>query len=251
MALNNEARYAIMSPDRNGKQFDLEEFIHNATWRELLVELVERNELDPWDVDISKIVDEYITEVRKIKSLTLTLPANMILAASILLRMKSDAFYFETDSGEEELASGMDVTTRPREDPGEMPELVYKARLRPGRRVTLEELMDALDEMMAAKIKREEISHFSDTPLQIVVDRDDIDEKIEHAYGLINSNLDSYGLTTFSALATNFANMDGILINLFIPLLFLAQNERIMLAQEEFFGDIIIKIREKREIDAG
>ena len=72
------------------QQLNLQEFVKNATWRELLVELVDSNKLDPWNIDIVNIVDELHAVVRKMRVMDLHIPANIVLAASILLRMKSE-----------------------------------------------------------------------------------------------------------------------------------------------------------------
>jgi chromatin segregation and condensation protein Rec8/ScpA/Scc1 (kleisin family) len=54
-----------------GKQLNLQEFVKNATWRELLIELVDTSQLDPWDIDIIKVVDSYIAAIRKMQVMDL------------------------------------------------------------------------------------------------------------------------------------------------------------------------------------
>ena len=76
------------------QQLNLQEFVKNATWRELLVELVDSNQLDPWNIDIVKVVDSYIAVVRKMQVMDLHIPANIVLAASILLRMKRETITY-------------------------------------------------------------------------------------------------------------------------------------------------------------
>src|SRR5208283_699572 len=127
------------------RELDLQEFVQNATWRELLVELVSSNRLDPWDIDIEKVVDGYLGAIRKMKVLDLRVPANMVLAASILLRMKSDSlpiFAIQEEAPmEEQLLAG------PRVRP-EVEQLVPRGRMQPSRKVTLSELLSALDQAM-------------------------------------------------------------------------------------------------------
>lgn len=81
--MTSSVEVATYSSDLN-----LQEFVRNATWRELLVDLIDENKLDPWDIDIIKVVDSYVSAVRKMQIMDLHIPANIILAASILLRMK-------------------------------------------------------------------------------------------------------------------------------------------------------------------
>src|SRR5271167_4188985 len=82
---------------------DVIDLVYNeATWRDLLVDLVEKNKLDPWNIDIIEIVDKYIDTVKKLKVLDLRVPANIILAAAILLRLQSNYISLQDydDTGE-------------------------------------------------------------------------------------------------------------------------------------------------------
>jgi segregation and condensation protein A len=227
----------VMATSRS--RFDLEELVKNATWRELLIELVESNKLDPWDIDLSVVIDEYIQAIKQMKILDLRIPANMILAASILLRMKSEmvsVFKIEEQAEAIEENGGI-VRVVP-----EVAPLVYRFRAQPKRKITLEDLMDALAEAMKVKGLREVVWNEEHEPLQILIHEADIDERIESAYALVKANLDPYNATTFSALALKFNSVESILMDLFIPLLFLAHKDRITLMQEKFFDEIIIRL---------
>ena len=61
-----------------------------VTWKTLIVELVKNEQMDPWDIDISALAQKYITMVRKLQQADLRISGKVLLAASILLRMKSD-----------------------------------------------------------------------------------------------------------------------------------------------------------------
>ncbi len=229
----------ITIPASSSGQLRLEEFVKNVTWRELLYELVETNKLDPWDIDIVKVVDGYVSLVRQMKVMDLRLPANIILAAAILLRLKSDTLkIFELPK--EEVPDEL-VAAGPRILP-EVPPLSPRLRLQPNRKVTLTELMQALDDAMRLKEKKEMYAETIPEPMQFVIDKVDIDTKIENIYSLVKANADKTGLTTFANLANTFSNSESILLELFIPLLFLAHKERVALAQEKFFDEIFVKI---------
>ncbi len=227
--------------------FNLEEFIKNATWKELLIHLVETNKLDPWNINISEIVEKYTETIKNIKMLNLIIPANMVLAASVLLRIKSDTISIADTSVEEvsnpdENESDNIYVERPNLDP-----LVFRVRSAPSRRITLEELMQALDQSIKKEIKREEILKESNITLDFKVDRSDIDKKIDYAYQLIKENSDGYGIALFSNLSRNLGDNSKILLDLFVPLLFLAKYHKVLISQEEFFGDIMIKLNENKK----
>ena len=221
-----------------GPGLDLQEFVKNATWRELLTELVEKNQLDPWDIDIVKVVDSYIGIVKSMRFMDLKIPANIMLAASILLRMKSDTInVMQVEEQQEMPEPAFEGRIIP-----EVPELVPRLRMQPKRRITLEELMDALSDAIKVTEKREIATKRNLEPINLQVDKDDIDDKMDSAYDLVRSSADSEGVTTFSAISKGFQSMESMLLGLFVPLLFLASNGRIMLLQDSFFNEIFIKL---------
>jgi segregation and condensation protein A len=226
-------------PPVQGNDLNLQEFVKNATWRELLAELISTNRLDPWDIDIIKVVDSYIAAIKKMQVMDLHIPANIILAASILLRMKSETVnimqideYLEQEEG---------IQNEGRTLP-EIPTIVPRLRLQPKRKITLSELMDALGEAIKVNERREFVVRQRAEPINIVIDKEDIDEKIDAAYKLIKENIDREGLTTFARLANAFNSIEGVLLRLFVPLLILANKGQVVLMQEQFFNEIFVKL---------
>ncbi|MFP3215651.1 MAG: ScpA family protein [Candidatus Micrarchaeota archaeon] len=215
-------------------KIDLEHFVSEGTWKDLLIELVRKNELDPWNVDIIEIADKYIEAVKELKVLDLRIPANIILAASILLHFKSEALYLELE-GKQEDEEAEETTQRiiP-----EIPQLSFRLRLPPKRKVTLAELIQALDEAMKIKEVKEQKRNEVFT-LPIKFENKDIELELNRVLQEIKMSVDEKGMTTFSSLA-KISKGNDILVDLFVPLLYLANREKIILLQEQFFGEIII-----------
>ena len=222
----------------SGRQLSIEEFVKEATWRELLLELVESNQLDPWNIDIARVVDGYIKAVRRMKVLDLHIPANIILAAAILLRLKSETLNIAEPIMEQQAEEQEQIQ---RVIP-EVQSLTPRLRIQPNRKITLTELMGALDEAIKLKDKREIIFEAAHAPMQFVIDKEDIDAKIEHIYLMVQGDADSEGVTTFANLANKFSHTESILLDLFIPLLFLAHKGRVVVEQERFFDEIFIRV---------
>lgn len=216
------------------KKLDIVNFVNYDTWKDLLVELVEKEKLDPWNIDIVEVVDSYIAAVKELKVMDLRVPANIILAASILLRMKSSMISF---APEPELVDG------PVE--GRVAPLVEELalRLRPPvkRRLTLNELIEALDE--AIKITEVRSAKARQAPLDVpvFVKQVNIEEDMENVYNHIKKHADKENMTTLSYLL-DAAKIEDSLLGLFIPLLFLANKGRVTLMQEKFFQEILIKL---------
>ncbi|HIJ18946.1 TPA: segregation/condensation protein A, partial [Candidatus Woesearchaeota archaeon] len=59
------------------------------TWQTILYDLVRKEGMDPWDVDISLIARRYIELIRKLKEHDFRLSGKVLLAAAILLKLKS------------------------------------------------------------------------------------------------------------------------------------------------------------------
>ncbi len=217
-------------------KLDIVSFVNYDTWKDLLVELVEREKLDPWNIDIVEVVESYIAAVKELKVMDLRIPANIILAASILLRLKSNMISFGAGG---EVAEGDDAFQ------GYTPPLVEElsVRLRPPikRKLTLPELIEALDE--AIKITEARSTRARERPLEIpiFIRETNIEEEMERVYESIKDNADKERMVTLSSLL-GAVKVDDVLLGVFIPLLFLANKERVTLIQERFFQEVIIKI---------
>src|SRR3989338_6506078 len=60
-----------------------------VTWQSIIFELVKSEQMDPWDVDISAITQKYIEMLRTLKEHDFSVSGKVLLAAAILLKMKS------------------------------------------------------------------------------------------------------------------------------------------------------------------
>ncbi len=57
---------------------------------ELLVDLAKKGEIDPWNLDIVQVADQYLKAVSELQSSDLKITGKTLLFLAILLRMKSD-----------------------------------------------------------------------------------------------------------------------------------------------------------------
>ncbi len=215
---------------------NIQEFVKNATWKDILLNLVETNKLNVWDVDISKIVDSYLKFIKQLKTIDLYIPSNIILAASILLKLKSKTISFESEYTDQIVQEDIEISKRiiPQVD-----DIYPRFRLQPNKKITLDELVNALNEAMVIEKKHKQVAENSSIPMNFFIDIG-IDEKIDNVYNLISKYIDSQKMTTFNTLKTNFS--ENLLLNLFVPLLFLMHQNKILIIQETFFGEILIKL---------
>src|SRR3989338_9153432 len=60
-----------------------------VTWQSIIFDLVKSEQMDPWDIDISTITQKYIHMLKTLKEHDFRVSGKVLLAAAILLKMKS------------------------------------------------------------------------------------------------------------------------------------------------------------------
>ncbi|MGC9058654.1 MAG: segregation/condensation protein A, partial [Candidatus Nanoarchaeia archaeon] len=135
----------------------------DITWQSLLYELVREEKINPWDIDISILAQEYLKIISKLKELNFKLSGKVILAAAILLKLKAEKIGLEQllaltnpqenqenlDESEELMISSIDFEkrfTKVKIDP--------KIPLPRKRKVTLLELIEALKKAIEVEERR-------------------------------------------------------------------------------------------------
>ena len=190
-----------------------------------------------------EIATGYLEKIKKMEMLDLRVPANLILAAAILLRFKSQALRFEEE------VQVVEEQTYVEEDaePSVIPVLELKARIPPTRMVTLDELLSAMEKVFDDQKKREEKAQKIEIPtvINIQMPEFNIEERMEKVYGKIMSEKDTEGLATFSALLDERTPVE--MIATLLPLLHLVQDRRVTIFQEQTFGEIFIRVKEIAE----
>jgi len=229
-----------VEPNNVEAKVDLEALVAQPTWREMLLDLVVTEKLDPWNIDLVEIASKYLERIRNLQKLDLRVPANLILAASILLRFKSDALRFE----EEEQVVEEQVFIDELQPPVEIPMLSLRTRIPRKRKVTLDELMTALEEVFEEQRRKQEKPVIREN-LLINMPKYDITERMKEIYGRVKKLADSAGLVTFSSLLKSKTREE--IIYTLLPILHLAQDGKLSVFQEKFFGEIFIQLPTSEE----
>ncbi|MBI5046655.1 segregation/condensation protein A [Candidatus Micrarchaeota archaeon] len=121
-----------------------ETMVATPTWKEVLMDLVSSHSIDPWDIDIIELADVFTKKVKDIEKVNFSVQANVILAAAILLRYKSE--YLKM------LSYQTEMTEFPVEesqiDSSQIPELSFSSRIPPKRQITLNELLSEMEKII-------------------------------------------------------------------------------------------------------
>lgn len=79
----------------------------DITWQSMIFELVKTEQMDPWDVDIGNLAEKFISMVKEMHEINLRIGGKVILASTILLRLKSGRFIDSDLAQLESLIAGM------------------------------------------------------------------------------------------------------------------------------------------------
>ncbi|KAF1076659.1 segregation/condensation protein A [Methanogenium sp. MK-MG] len=224
---------------------------------EILVSMAESGEIDPWNIDIVEVTDRFLGELERMKTLDLRISGRTLFFASFLLRMKSE--YLEESEDDEsdiiedsfelsdDFESDPDFSFDDVSEPIERLEREIKRRIgRKGKRkspVTLYELIKELK--TAEKVERRSSRKkrafpdviFAASDIVSVAHEEDLQDLAVSAYACFEEMSATDEIITLSSLSSAM-NMDYRAV--YLPLLFLMLEGRLIIWQDEFFGDIYI-----------
>ncbi len=208
-------------------------------WKTILLDLVNSEKMDPWNIDVIELSEKYLKKINSMEQTDLRVPANAILASAILLRAKSKLLKIPSLEEEEETQNGMNKIIEEY-----IPELKEVRTLREGK-ISLDELVGAIENIVdQTKKKKLKLREMPELKFQVPIAEENIDEKKEKVFSRIQKKADSQGLVLFSHLIEEQSSTH--LIETFIPLLFLQDENKINLWQEDWFGEIFISITENQ-----
>jgi segregation and condensation protein A len=249
---------------------------------ELLVQLADRGEIEPWDIDIVAVTDTFLAAL---DDADLRTGGRALFYASVLLRMKSDAL-MEDDEAEEPELDPWEEAWNDGPPPGEddwqpdpfdaldreMDRRLDRKRAR-GMPDTLDELVRELREAERGSWWKESRTYdTSDSPTGFrrgtqtldyrsgddfrvdeeptahdvtgTAHREDIETTIRHVYRTLR---EQYDAGREEVLYAEIHDAGGSRVETFLALLFLAHRGQVRLQQDDLFGDLWIQDPGQRE----
>ncbi|WP_048148743.1 segregation and condensation protein A [Palaeococcus ferrophilus] len=209
---------------------------------DILLQLVMMGKVDPWNIDIADITEKYIERLREMRDLDLRVSARAILAASILLRMKTEALLYGGEEKEEEEEG--EERIRVEVDP------VVPPIRRVDRLYTLDDLidalMDALEEAERKKPRKKKKINIEEEIFVVDDFRVDIEKHVTRLYEIVKEvYAETREKISFWDLVFDFS--PKIVARTFLYLLFLSNMGKVELIQEEPFGEIYVLPVEEME----
>lgn len=218
------------------------------SWQGLIYDLIKTEQLDPWDIDLGVLADKYVETISLLEESDFFISSKVLYACSLLLRLKSDilatSYIQQLDDelyGKKETQTMLNLENF-EIDENELPILVPKTPLARHKKVTLDELMKALNHAMKTenrrikrhiKIKQAEKSLLMVLPRKFVP----LNVRVKEISKIIYERLTTIKTPlSFDSLAKDKEEK----LSAFLPLLHLATQEKIHLWQPIHFREINI-----------
>jgi len=206
-------------------QTTLEDFFDIAskpTWRSLLLEIIKRNQIDLWKIDVSLIAEKYLKEIEFLQVKNFEIPLNGVLICSILLKYKANRLvsFFE-------LAKEIEEELKAEETQENFEEISQEE-------TKLDNFVESLKGLASPEKKRyPKKIHYVELK-KPKKDFKTILQYIEEEASKIS------GKTTFFDFKQRFSDTSPA--EVFYSLLFIHKEEKISLVQNDQYGDFTIKV---------
>ncbi len=211
----------------------------SGRWEDVLLGLT--SDMDPWDIDLVVLAERFMDYVRKTKEGDLRIPAKVILTAAILYRMKVDSI---TAAEEIQKAEILEISGESSEKDDidasgiKIPPISVPLLRKTQGKVSLDELINALDRAMTIKNRRDAREVF-----QIELKGEDITESIEGLFEKICDRICVDKILKFSSFFDKSDRKD--ILRSFNSLLHLSNQERVFIDQPEMFGEIYLTVAQQ------
>jgi len=222
--------------ERDYSKMDLVDLIDQPAWKTILLDLVETEKMNPWDIDVILLAEKYIKKINELEGNNLRVPANAILACAILVKTKSK--YLRLSSLEEKEEKPVLTEEQRAMMLAEIPDLMSNRMSRDGR-ITLDELVSSIEDIILRTTPKKNSAR-NIPRIELNFSSVSIEEKLAEVFDLIKSKVDSQGIVMFNDLVIN-SEVDSV-VDTFLPVLFLMHNGKILAYQNEFFGEIFVKL---------
>jgi segregation and condensation protein A len=231
-------------------------------WQAIIYDLIKTEQLNPWDIDLVLLSRKYVERVQQLQDLeegAFFISSKVLLAAAILLRIKSEILHSNIRDLDEllfdrkkkqrdEIVDANALVDFASEFEQDQNYIVPRTPLPRSRKITLQELMTALDRAINTEHRRiKKIIRVQRlrSNLDFVLPKPGISirQKIKELYQKIKSffSMKRGEKLTFTQVAGTERNER---ISCFLPLLHLDNQGKINLEQAEPFSEIEIWLKE-------
>lgn len=222
-------------------------------WQEIIYDLIHTEQLDPWDVDIILLTNKFIERIQKYEEVDFFVSSKVLLAASLLLRIKSEFLLNKYVRSIDEILFGGKEKKETKFErimlDEDIPELIPKSPMPRFRKVSLQELIDSLNKAITTENRRirKEIVNTNalrESGISLPKRKFNIKDKIQS----LANKLSSYFGLNKELKKVSYSEFVGLdreeRLTSFFPLLQMENNGEIWLEQEKHFEEIQVWLKE-------
>jgi len=221
----------------------------DPSWQAIIYDLVGSEQLDPWNIDISTLCRRYFEKIKIMEESGFYISSKLLLAAALLLRIKSelllnkyireiDDILFPKEGNIQKIIERIEI------DESEIPILSPKTPLPRFKKVTLQELISALDVAIKTESRRidkeiqkkqaKRMSHVDIPKFR----RINIKDRIRHFYAKVLSSFKNKKGEIKLPYSHFTGNSKEEKIACFLPMLYLSNYGKLWLEQESHYSEI-------------
>jgi len=228
----------------------------DVSWQSIIYDLIKTEQLDPWDINLAVLADKYLEIIKAMEEANFFLSSKVLLACALLLRLKAEVLINRDIQSVDELLYGVEDKKkyeyeRINLDDDEIPILVPRTPLPRYKKVSLQELMTALNKAIETenrRIKKEIKVRQAEKSALVVLPRLDkipLKDRIAAVFAKIKMTIikPEKMKMTFSELAPSREEK----LSAFLPVLHLTNQDRLYLNQEKHFDEIYMMLEKMHE----
>ncbi len=230
-------------------------FKETLSWQAIIYDLINSEQLDPWNIDLSVLSQKYLIRVRALEEANFFISSKVLLAASFLLRIKSEIVLDHDIPTLDDILFGKKEERKPVQERIEfdedVPMLIPRTPLPRFKRVTLDELMSALGKAIATETRRikrtlivrqQEMEASIAMPKRTINLKDHIDRIFGKLKTIFKTREERFAFTAL--LEQDYADKEKRVMA-FVSLLHLDNQQKVWLEQEGHFEEIWILLKEQ------
>lgn len=224
-------------------------------WHQIIYDLIASEQLDPWDIDLVVLTRRYFEKIAELEEQDFYISSKVLLAASLLLRIKSEFLLNRYIKSIDDILFGRKeenkyAMQRIEIDSDELPMLIPKTPMPRLKRVTLDELMNALNKAINTETRRikKELALRRAKKLSEVdfptFNKIDLKDRVRQFYARVLTSLKKRKDIEKESNKIGFTNLAGAdreqKVSSFLPLLHLSNSKKLWLEQENHLDEIWI-----------
>jgi segregation and condensation protein A len=213
-----------------------EPFWFHQPWR-VLTDILELQKISPWELDLAELVNGFIGRLLTSEYIDFRICGRALLSAAILLRLKTE-YLLEFGREEEEIIRVIeeDIFLPPIRPP-------FRKSIRP---TSSEEFIEALRELVFPPKRRTRkhltgsgslptIPQFDGSPVELT-------KSMKQVYAQLREASQDNNKISFSNFVQGMSHIE--IVRVFLSLLYLISDGKILISQDQQFGDIMIWVQE-------